>query len=137
MTESENPKEETGTKTEETKKTTKVTMTMPKFGGKSGDYVWMGGPPDSDWKGTTRTNPKTPYCFQMTDPTASIKVYARKTQGLSIGKDDQKFTRANMSYSLPSFANDAKRHMESYGMDTVFHMEDNTGEMVNLFEYHN
>ena len=30
-----------------------------------------------------------------------------------------------------------KWHMESYGMDTVFHMEDNTGEMVNLFEYHN
>ncbi len=73
----------------------------------------------------------------MMDPTDSIKTYSKKTEGIRIGKDDGKFTRGSTAYPLASFASDAKRHMETYGMDSVFYFKDHGGIMVNIFEFHN
>lgn len=107
----------------------------PKFGGLGGpnvDVPWLGGKPKVDFSGSTRVTPRSPLCFVPRDPEKGMKHYKDKTGGQL-----KKFQRGDATYSLASFADDAKRHMELYGLDTVFYMVDpGTKELVDIFTSH-
>ena len=101
--------------------------TGPKLGGVNGTTAWIGGPPKSDWSGTTLLMPATPYCYRSDDPASQMKAYGRRTDGL-----ETKFKRDDAEYPLLSFSNDALAHMETHGMDTLFYMD----ATRDLFRYH-
>lgn len=107
----------------------------PKFGGLGGPQAnvpWTGGKPKDDFSGTTRTSPRTAMCYSLLEPDKAMKVYLSKTQG-----NVKKFSRNDQSYPLASFANDALRHMETYGMDTVFYLPDpGSKKLVDVFTSH-
>jgi hypothetical protein len=116
------------------------TMSTPKFGGDatgSTTIKWIGGAPKDDMSGTSRAKPCTPMCMRNLGAGAEIKAYERRVlNGNSI-----KFKRDDPAYSLMSFAADAKSHIQTHGMDTVFYMKGVSGgasgdDGVELFTYH-
>ena len=93
-------------------------MDVPKFGAAHGDnFVWIGGAPLFDWKGTCLKKYATPLAFRGIDPVTEMKGYSKRTSG-----QDLKFKRDDPDYSLTAFAADALSHMKTHGMDTVFYM---------------
>ena len=104
--------------------------TPPKFGGQlpgSTTAVWVGGKPKADWSGSQRTFPMTPLCARGLDPGSEMKSYTKRVSGCEV-----KFKRDDPEFNLLAFADEALRHMEKHGMDTVFYMN-GTKE---LFTYH-
>ena len=96
----------------------------PKIGGMKGTTPWTGGKPHKSW-----TLPKTPFCFRP-GVEKNAKVYDDRTGGLT-----DKFTCDSKKYLVQAFATDVDRSMQEHGMDSVFIIEDDAGEMVNLL-YH-
>ena len=114
-----------------------VTVKAPKLGGtyKSGDkdVVWIGGQPKEDWSNTTLTRPKTPMCIRGITAGDDVKGYYRRV----MEGNATKFKRDD-EYTLIALASDALKHMETYGMDSVFYMKgsDVPGDGEELFTYH-
>jgi hypothetical protein len=108
----------------------------PKFGGMYGNAVWIGGIPDTTFTKTINANMQSPMCVRSDDPNFNFKLYTKRVEdGI-----DSKFKRDNAEYTLMSFANDALKHMQKHGMDTVFYMQGATDEAgtgaMELFTYH-
>ena len=113
--------------------------TKPVFGGLYGDgtkAVWIGGPPLENWNNTSLSAPTTPMCIRGDDPSSEMKAYSKRV----LEGNEIKFKRDDPDYPLLSFAADAKTHMETYGMDSVFYMKGTSTAIPDgeeLFTYHN
>ena len=110
----------------------------PKFGDYypgSNTIVWIGGPPKADFSESYQTTLKSPFAVRGLSPESKIKGYAKRV----VDGCPTKFKRDDPDFSLMAFANEALRHMETTGMDTVFYMKgvDQNGKGgEELFTYH-
>ena len=108
--------------------------TVPNLIGMVGKIQWIGGPPNADFTQLIFGTPATPLCFRGLDTSSEIRGYVKRTEGLST-----KFKRDDPEFPLVAFADEALKHMQQSGMDTVFYMKgmnsQGTGEME-LFTYH-
>ena len=111
-----------------------LTASAPKLGGSFGTAFWIGGPPNEGFNGPALMGPPTPLCFRKLDTSSEIKGFVKRTEGCST-----KFKRDDPEFPLVAFADEALKHMQMCGMDTVFHMTgmkpDGTGAKE-LFSYH-
>ena len=112
--------------------------TMPKFGGlfpNSKSVVWVGGAPNQGWNNSVRSTPLTPMCVRGMDPKTEMSSCCRRVmEGHSV-----KFKRDDPEFPLLAFADEALKHMETHGMDTVFFMTaaDSSGQGgEELFTFH-
>ena len=95
---------------------------------------WIGGPPLKDFSGPHQRGPTTPLCFRGLDATSEIKGFTKRTEG-----SVTKFKRDDSDFTLVAFADEALKHMQLTGMDTVFCVTgaDANGEGAEeLFTYH-
>jgi hypothetical protein len=104
----------------------------PINGGISYGTPWTGGKPKPDRTDCERTSPLTPFGYRQ----AGEKFY-KNYQKLTTGRI-LKLKRNDPSDTLTNFSDDAARHMERTGMDSVFYFTDpsDNDKMLNLFESH-
>ena len=113
------------------------TSPTPKFGGvlPNGKGVWLGGPPNAAYTKSVRVLWSTPLCVRSYDTTVETKTYFKR----ALEGCPTKFKRDDPDFPLLAFADETLRHMETHGMDTVFHMKgaaaDGSGA-EELFTYH-
>ena len=97
----------------------------PNLGGLNGIHPWTGGrPTDITFTATTRTVPRSPYCYQLQDPTEAHKALKQKTTIVDSESDARKFTRDEKSLTIEQFAEMVADHMEFHGMDSEFYLPD-------------
>ena len=109
--------------------------TRPRLGGLTGIHPWTGGrPTDTNFQATTRTVPRSPYCYQLQDPTEAHKALKNKTTIINSDSDTRKFTRDEKELTLEQFAELVSEHMEFHGMDAEFYLPDpqNPTQLVNI-----
>jgi hypothetical protein len=104
----------------------------PINGGISYGTPWTGGKPKPDRTDCERTSPLTPFGYRQAGE-KFYKNYQKLTNGRIL-----KLKRNDPSDTLTNFSDDAARHMERTGMDSVFYFTDpsDNDKMLNLFESH-
>ena len=113
-----------------------TTLTQaPKWGGIfAGNVVWIGGPPNANFDGSSLMGPATPLCLRNLDASSEIKGFVARTKGSEL-----KFKRDDPDFTLIAFADEALKHMQLTGMDSVFYLKgaDSSGVGAEeLFTYH-
>jgi hypothetical protein len=107
--------------------------TKPKIGGlDSSGKPWTGGTPASkEWKSSANSKPATLLCLRLSGKDG-VRMYSDRIKGTEV-----KF-KANdaAGISLQAFANDVNLHLVNHGMDSVFHVRDSDGELVDLIHEH-
>ena len=100
--------------------------TPPQLGGLNGIHLWTGGrPTDVTFTATTRTVPRSPYCYQLQDPTEAHKALKQKTTFVDGNESEpRKFTRDEKSLTIEQLAEMVADHMEFHGMDSEFYLPD-------------
>jgi hypothetical protein len=99
------------------------------------ETAWTGSKPNYDW--TALANPKatkmSPDCWRQSNPIYESKAFRKLTEPLA---NEKKFELDAAEPTLSAFAKRVKIHMEMYGMDTIFYVEDPTRpkEMINVLE---
>ena len=95
------------------------TPTKLKLGGLTGVYPWTGGKPiDSTFSNIQRTQPCSPYCYHLQDPTETHKQMAAKISIDSHGKKEPKwFTKDEKDLSLDDLIHKFDEHLTFHGMD--------------------
>ena len=108
----------------------------PKFGGFYGptyEFPWTGGKPLPDLSGTSAFGPKAITSIIPSDPSKYHKIYEAK-----IGTSIKKMFDPNVpEYPLHAYASDLWRHLEQYGLDTLFYFPDPaTGELLDIVNHY-
>ena len=92
--------------------------------------AWTGGKPKANWEGLEDPNPKskTPNQYRATSISSEAKSRVYRTKGL-----ETKFSKKG---DFPQFQRRLKKHLETYGMDTICYVQDPTDsdQMINVID---
>ena len=91
-----------------------------------GIYPWTGGKPiDSTFTNTHWTQPNSPYCCHLQNPTEAHKQMAAKISITHHGEMDLKwFTKDEKDLSLGDLIDKFDEHRKFHGMDAEFYLPD-------------
>ena len=94
-----------------------------KLGGLTGVYPWTGGKPiNSTFSNRQQTQPYSPYCYHLQNPTEAHKQRVAK---ISINCHcETRFTKDEEDLSLDDLINKLDEHLNSHGMDAKFYLPD-------------
>ena len=81
--------------------------------------VWIGGPPNVGFTGTTLAIFQSPLAIRGLSPESEIKGCAKRV----LDGCPTKFKRDDLEFNLLAFTDEALNHMQTTGMDAVFHMK--------------
>ena len=94
-------------------------LTKPRFGGRiDAKITWVGGPPLSDWSGTSLSKLYSPACMRGIDAKTTLSMYHAHIKALT-----GKFKKGDVEFLLLAFAKATLEHMKEHGMDTIFYMK--------------
>lgn len=125
--------EEEFTPVKSKKKKKKNEKTKPKIGGLDEDgNPWTGGSPTSIfWNKSIRTSPASLLCMRLSGKDG-VRMYSDRIKGNEIKFKPNDSTGIN----LASFSGDVNLKLINHGMDSIFHIPDQEGNMINIITDH-